>query len=133
LFDCGGSGPASAWPQVPIHDAGMRAALALLDGTHLPSINLAWSPNGRRLAVTPSDIGAGGVAAASVTAPALTVYDCASGRVRLQLSHADLVPTQSGGQPFLAPWWSPDGTYLLLVSLGRQPHIQVLGPTSLGS
>jgi hypothetical protein len=112
---------------MPVHDAGVRAALALLDGTRLPAIDLAWSPNGRRLAVTPSD-----VAATSVSVPELTVYDCASGRVRLQFSVADLVPVLREGQPLSAMAWSPDSTHLLLVPLGQRPRIQVLGLTSLG-
>jgi hypothetical protein len=113
----------------------MRAALALLGGTRLQSIDLAWSPNGRRLAVTPSDVGAAGVGAASGSVPALTVYDCASGRVRLQLSSEDIVPAPAlgGGQLVLAIAWSPDGTRLLLVPMVQGRLIQVLGPTSLGS
>jgi hypothetical protein len=130
--DCSGWGQASAWPQVPIHDAGMRAALALLDETRLPSIDLAWSPDGRRLAVEPSDVGAGGVAAASGTAPALSVYDCASGRVRAQLSRADIVPELGGDEPFSVMAWSPDSSHLLLVPMGRGSLIRVLGSGSLG-
>jgi hypothetical protein len=122
---CTNFGPAAQWPQVPVHDNGMRAALALVDGTRLQSIQLAWSPDGRRLAVQPSDV--------SIGAPALTIYDCASGRVRLRLTTGDIVPAQGSGSPFGAMAWSPDGTRLLLVPQGPFTTIHVLGPKSLGS
>jgi WD40 repeat protein len=122
---CTNFGPPTQWPQMPVRDDGMRAAVALVDGTRLQSIQLAWSPDGRRIASQPSDIASG--------VPALTIYDCASGRLRLRLTAADLVPEQVGGQPFRAMAWSPDGTRLLLVPLGPFPIIHVLGPKSLGS
>jgi len=102
----------------------MRAALAPINGTSEQSIQLAWALDGRRLAVQPSDVASG--------APALTLYCCASSRVRLSLSTADIVPAQASGQPFSAMAWSPDGTGLLLVPQGPAPTVHVLGPKSLG-
>jgi hypothetical protein len=63
----------------------------------------------------------------------LTLYDCASGRVRLRLSAEEIVPAQSGGEPFSTMAWSPDGTRLLIVPLGPAPIIPVLGPKSHGA
>ncbi len=120
---CTNFGGASQWPQLPVRDAGMGAALGLIEGNIQSSIELTWSPDGRRVAVEPGDVSNG--------APALVIYDCAGGRELKRWSRIDIVPTQASGEPFSAMAWSPDGTRLLLMEFGGDPIIHVLGPKSL--
>src|SRR6185437_4510736 len=68
---CDSGMPPDQLPGAPLHDNGLREALGLLDAYGNTQLTLAWSPDGRRLAVTT-------LATAQGTG-ALVIYDCASG------------------------------------------------------
>jgi WD40-like Beta Propeller Repeat len=122
---CADFGPASQWPLLPLRDAGLQAALLLVANNTQPSITFTWRPDGQRLAVTPLEITNG--------APALTIYDCRTGRMRAQVSVDEFVPVQVDGRSsFDVMAWSPDGQRLLLVPSEPNAIAYVLGPKSLG-
>ncbi len=108
-------------PLLLVRDAGMAAALKRYHDTSLNAdagftlVNLAWSPDGKRLAVEapvphrsrPTQ----------VSDFAVSIYDCASGKLlktltpKLQLAN---IATESGYGPSMFLRWSPDGKQLLL-------------------
>ena len=129
---CAGSGasaPPSDTTQLPLRDAGLRAALTLVAINTQPSIQFTWRPDGQRLAVAPGDVGSG--------APALTIYDCAMGNVRVRYTIAQIdalahTSSQVGGQPFQLLRWSPDGRNLLALPLGPGAQALIFGDAALG-
>jgi hypothetical protein len=76
----------------------------------------------RRLAVQPEEIANG--------APALTIFDRRTSRVRAKLGTLDIAPSQVQGQPFSTAW-SPGGRHLVVVP-GLPPIVLLLGPRNLG-
>jgi hypothetical protein len=122
-LSCSNEGPPAQWPLERVRDAGLQAALLLVAINTQQSIQFTWRPDGQRLAVQPGEAANG--------APALTIYDCSTGRVRAQFSAQDLLSAQIG-QPFGVMAWSPDSRRLLLVSPEPYSPVRVLGPRSLG-
>ena len=97
----------------------MRAALAALDVAQLRSVNqnanqsidVVWSPDGKRLATllaVQNDNVAHGRPTVQTT---VTVYDCASGKVLGTFSPSAANNPLNDGVDALA--WSPDGSHLL--------------------
>jgi hypothetical protein len=76
------------------------------------------------VAVEPGNVGNG--------APALVIYNCASGSEQVRIIAADIVPYLGNGLPFSAMAWSSDGSRLLLVPTGPDPIVHVLGAKILG-
>lgn len=104
-------------PILPTRDAGLAAALRMYHDPNLnpqaqfTPVNLAWSPDGRRLAVE-AQIPRSGNELPRLTDFAVNVYDCATGKVLATLT-PKLTPQPSSDQTtFLR--WSPDGAHLLL-------------------
>lgn len=107
----------SGLPLLPVRDAGLAAALGrqsllAVDQSNGP-MSVAWSPDGRMLAVqlVPADPDA----ESSETDHALIVYDCATGKPLTALVPSSMpsgTPTPLAGDTLLR--WSSDGTHLLL-------------------
>lgn len=118
------SGPApDQLPSAPLHDSGLRAALGLLDAYGNTQLTLAWSPDGRRLAVTTLAMAQG--------TGALAIYDCASGAPLQRFSGAQFEADAAPYSLAQNPVWSPDSAHLLL-TIGRpEPKLLILGPQAL--
>jgi hypothetical protein len=101
-------GAPSTLAALPLHDAGLRAALAADLTQPDPSriqLNHTWEAQGRRLAVL----------AVPQFAPAtINVYDTASGQLRQQLTVTPFDPHYDPSAPTFAVRWSPNGTRLLV-------------------
>jgi WD40 repeat protein len=108
-------------PALPVRDAGMSAVLRRFHDASVDpyawatQINLAWSPDGKRVAVEAPVARPSGLA--RVSDFAVGIYDCASGKLlktltpKLQL--ASVAPYGGfGSGVFLR--WSPNGKQLLL-------------------
>lgn len=110
---CGYGDPANAQMRLPVRDAALRAVL-----TNMPpgSVQLAWRPDGQRLAVETSGSG-----------DSLSIYDCATGTRLASESLADVIP--AGGSTLM--YWSPDGLQLLVLGVGGQ-LFTVLDAAQLG-
>lgn len=117
---------ARAFPQAPIHDRAMRAALSLLGG--VANVGLLWSPDGAQLAALPS--------ANSQLSNTITLYDARSGAVRARISAGpSLIPGAQGSDAnalFISGAWSPDGRRLLAVVQGQQFNIRIYDTSALG-
>jgi hypothetical protein len=118
---------ASAFPQAPIHDRAMRAALGLLGGA-VTDVELLWSPDGARLAALPTET--------SQASNMITLYDTATGGVLARISAGpSQIPGAQGSDAnalFINGAWSPDGRRLLTVVEGQQFNIRVYSPRALG-
>ena len=120
-------------PVLPTRDAGLAAALHRYHDTSLnpdaqyTPVNLAWSPDGRRLAVE-APISHRGGAPAQVRDFAVSIYDCASGKLL-----GTLMPN-TGPEVSFDQWmflrWSPDSTHLLLYATALS-GAQIWGPDAL--
>ncbi|HEX5546417.1 MAG TPA: hypothetical protein VFX24_03350, partial [Ktedonobacterales bacterium] len=108
-------------PVLPVRDAGMAAILRRYHDTSInpnawqTQINLAWSPDGKRVAVeAPIGRPDGSVLVSDFD---VSIYDCASGKLlktltpRLQLAS---VAPYGGFGPEVFLRWAPDGKQLLL-------------------
>lgn len=120
------SGSAAAFPQAPVHDRAMRAALGLL-GSAVSNVELLWSPDGVRLAAIPSET--------SQASNAITIYDMATGAILARVfAGPSQIPGAQGSDAnarFINGSWSPDGRRLLAVVEGQQFNIRVYGPRAL--
>jgi WD40 repeat protein len=108
-------------PVLPVRDAGMAAILRRYHDTSIDptawatQINLAWSPDGKRVAVEAPIARPSG--SARVSDFDVSIYDCASGKLlktltpKLQLAS---VAPYGGFGPEVFLRWSPDGKQLLL-------------------
>ncbi|HEU4785083.1 MAG TPA: hypothetical protein VFS83_17230 [Ktedonobacterales bacterium] len=108
-------------PVLPVRDAGMAAILRRYHDTSIDpnawqtQINLAWSLDGKRVAVEAPIARPDGLAQMSDFA--VSIYDCASGKLlktltpKLQLAS---VAPYGGFGPEVFLRWSPDGKQLLL-------------------
>jgi hypothetical protein len=123
--------PVSA-PLAAEHDAGLRAALALVAADVNVSEDVEWRPDGQRLAVV--------TIPASGNDGAILIYDCRSGKL-LRRYTASQIPLN--GQPgtgpaknletlFTGSAWSPDGRRLLIEASGTGATPFILGPRALG-
>lgn len=108
-------------PVLPVRDAGMAAILRRYHDTSIDpnawatQINLAWSPDGKRVAVEAPVARPNG--SARISDFDVSIYDCASGKLlrtltpKLQLAN---VTPYGGFGPEVFLRWSPDGKQLLL-------------------
>jgi hypothetical protein len=120
---CAGGLPPDQLPSAPLHDNALRAALGLLDAYGNTQLTLAWSPDGRRLAVTTLAMAQG--------TGALAIYDCASGAALKRFSGAQFEAAAAQYSLAQNPVWSPDSAHLLL-TIGRpDPKLLILGPQAL--
>jgi hypothetical protein len=128
-----GPDPNHAPPLAPIHDAGLRAALALAASPDEVSVDLEWRSDGKRLAaLTFSAGGLGG---------ALLIYDCHSGAVLARYDAGQFPITGDPGTGpaknfdvvFTGGAWSPDGKRLLVETVGNGAVSFILGPGQLGA
>lgn len=125
-----GAGPApGALPAAPTHDQGLRAALASLSFAGASQLSLAWSPDGRRLAVASVN-----ASLDEATGDLLTVYDCATGKTLARWSPAQFSEAVGSdvGPLLYNPLWSPDGRRLLLSAYGGGGGRLIAQPASLG-
>lgn len=114
-YSCDGTGDLGPATQLTVHtpDACLRAALSQLAINTQPSIQVAWSASGTRLAVQTERRGPG--------SGYITIYDCAGGRVTSRVSPGNRETLGLGtidvnsGSLFATMAWSPDGARLLLV------------------
>ncbi len=120
---CDGGPAPNQLPSVPLHDNGLRAALGLLDPYGNTQLTLAWSPDGRRLAVTTLAMAQG--------TGLLTVYDCASGAALQRFSGAQFEADAAQYSLAQNPVWSPDSAHLLLMIGRPDPKLLILGPQAL--
>jgi hypothetical protein len=112
-------------PSAPIHDNGLRSALGLLDPQGGNQLTLAWSPDGRHLAVQ--------TFAFAQNSGEVVVYDCSTGAA-LQYFTGDLfVPAPSVAESAQNPVWAPDSAHLLLSISGPEAKLVVVGPRSFGA
>ena len=124
-------------PVLPTRDAGLAAALhsyhdvSLNPDAQFTAVNLAWSLDGKRLAVEAPVPDVTGQRLPQVKDFAVHIYDCASGKLletltpNLQLAH---VTTGFQVAPYLR--WSPDGSHLLVYDLNLD-GAQIWGPDEL--
>jgi Tol biopolymer transport system component len=109
----------------PAHDKGLSAALGLLDAQGGNQLTLAWSPDGRRLAVSnfaiAQDVGS------------LIVYDCASGATLQRFTGGQFGSNSKQYGATENPIWSPDSSRLLLTVNGVVAKVVILGPAALGA
>lgn len=126
-----GRSPCDAGPapdqlaSAPFHDQGMRAALRLLDPYGGNQLGLAWSPDGRRLAVLPLNI--------AQNVASLSLYDSASGAVRQRFTADEFEVTPSASDSVQDAEWSPDSAHLLLTISGPVAKLVILGPPALAT
>lgn len=110
-------------PSAPLHDKALHAALGLLDPYGATQLTLAWSPDGRRLAVTTLVIAQG--------TGSLAIYDCASGASLQRFSGAQFEADVAQYSLAQNPVWSPDSAHLLLTISRPDPKLVILGPQAL--
>lgn len=110
-------------PSAPLHDKALLAALSLLDPYGNTQLSLAWSADGRRLAVT--------TLAMAQDTGSLVVYDCASGEPLKRLSGAQFEAGAAQYSLAQNPIWSPDSAHLLLTISRPDPKLVILGPQAL--
>lgn len=111
----GARGRAQPRPIIPAIDQPRRAR------------NVAWSPDGRRLAVIQ---GPGLVPATPSAEPyRVTIYDCATGRALGQVT-PQLAATMTEGDTGTLLRWSPDSARLLIFN-GELGELTIAGPGQL--
>lgn len=122
-------------PQLPVRDAAMAAVLqryhdtSLNPNAGLTLLYLAWSPDGKRLAVQAEMPPKAGLIAPKDFA--VSVYDCASGKALGTLTPTLGLGSGAGiGIPQTFLRWSPDGSHLLLSTAGLN-GVQVWGAKDL--
>ena len=117
-------------PLLPVRDAALEAILddppvqSLRNGGN--AVALAWSPNGRMLALPLF-----GTDSSGGPAPAqdrVAVYDCATGKLLAQLTPSSLYTIASSSDSFLR--WSPDSTRLLFYDQ-QLGSVTIWGPGKL--
>lgn len=117
-------------PLLPVRDQALRAALtsasATLYNPDQAAIQLAWSPDGRALAVQYGKVDLGG--GVSKAGRSVVVYDCATGNILAKLTPGQIAAAPEDTMRLLS--WSPDGTRLLLFD-ERLGVLSVWGPGSL--
>jgi hypothetical protein len=92
---------------LPVRDAGLAHALATLNSNN-NGMNIAWSSNGRWLAV--------GQHPTVGLSAAIVVYDCSSGRVAAQLDEQQLAPLDLTDPSTVDHFtWSPDSQQLVVL------------------
>ncbi|HET9111885.1 MAG TPA: hypothetical protein VFN78_13735 [Ktedonobacterales bacterium] len=121
---CDSGLPPDQLPLAPAHDKGLSAALALLDPVGGNQLTLAWSPDGRRLAVTDFAL-AQGVGSA-------LVYDCTTGAILHRFTGEQFGAARAQYGATQDPVWSPDGSRMLLTVSGAVAKLVILGPAALG-
>ena len=120
-------------PLAPIHDAGLRSALALVASTTGASADLEWRPDGQRLAALTFN--------AAGNSNTILIYDCRTGAL-LKRYIAGQIPIN--GQPGTGPAknfnevftggaWSPNGRRLLIEASGIGAVPFIMGPGALGA
>ncbi len=120
------SGPApNQLPNAPLHDKALGAALRLLDPQGDNQLSLAWSRDGRRLAVSSADL--------TSQATRTVVYDSASGATLATFTGDEFAETSGGVYSTQNPIWSPDGGRLLMTINGPVAKLVILGPQALGA
>ena len=97
------------------------------DGGQTP-IYVAWSPDGKRLAVEASGPGERGQASSQIKDFAVQIYDCASGKLLGTLIPNLILNGEYSATAFLR--WSPDGSRLLLYN-PELSGAQIWGPKEL--
>lgn len=117
-------------PLLPVRDAALEA---ILDHPPVPSlrsggnpVSLAWSPDGRMLALPLL-----GTDSAGQPAPAhdrVAIYDCATGKPLARLAPAMLVTNASSSDSFMR--WSPDSARLLFYDQ-QMGSLTIWGPGKL--
>lgn len=124
---CANVAPSDVAPIVPMRDAGLRAATVAL--TSRPGatneLALAWSADGRRLAV--------GAQSFTATNSKVMIYDCASGALLQTFTSDEFATGDLNGatSALLNPRWSPDGNHLLLTLNGAQSGLVIVNSQSL--
>lgn len=121
---CDSGLPPDQLPLAPAHDKALSAALALLDPVGGNQLTLAWSPDGRRLAVTNFAIAQG--------VGSLLVYDCATGATLHHFTGEQFGAARTQYGATQEPVWSPDGSRLQLTVSGAVAKLVILGPAALG-
>lgn len=126
---CAGPAVSEQYARLPLRDKGLSNALTGFDLSRT-GLLLAWSPDGRRVAVR-ADHSLNGVA------HAFSLYDTQSGHLIAQYTARQLEPglPANRGNSYIfaitAPAWSPDGKHLLLLDTNLQV-LSILGPNMLG-
>ncbi len=111
-------------PAAPMHDRGLQSALGLLDAQGGNQLSLAWSPDGRRLAV--------GVFTFAQGTGSAVVYDCATGATLRRFTGDQFQANVAVSEAARNPVWSPDSSRLLLTVDGPVAKLVILGPPALG-
>lgn len=131
--DCTAGPPPDPLPLAPVHDAGLRSALALVGATGSASMDLAWRPDGRRLAaVTFNTAG---------SENAILLYDCRTGAVLKRYTAGQFPingppgtgPAKNFNEVFTGGAWAPNGQRLLIEATGTGAVPFIMGPSALGA
>ncbi len=126
---CHGSPAPDQLPSAPLHDKGLRSALTLLDPQGNNPLMLAWSGDGRRLAVETFTF-----IPEQQNVSSVTLYDCATGAALHRFSIDQFEPEPGAAIGLVEhPVWSPDGSQLLLTIGFPVAKLVILGPQSLGA
>lgn len=122
---CDSGPPPDQLPAVTPHDRGLQSALGLLDAEGGNQLSLAWSPDGRRLAV--------GAFTIAQNVGSVLVYDCASGATLRRFTGDQFEAAYAASEVAHNPVWSPDSSRLLLAIDGPVAKLVILGPAALGA